>query len=99
MTAQKFKDLSRKKEFNDFSRTSPKIQGLFKTVRALCNFVTAIIEIFKREVKLILNSLSFVNIVLKLSSCYSMVCRSSHFSFEKVRGRGGEGRGGEGALI
>jgi len=23
-----------------------------------------------------------------------MVCRSLHFSFEKVRGRGGEGRGG-----
>ena len=53
----------------------------------------AIIEIFKREVKLILNSLSFVNIVLKLSSCYSMVRRSLHFSFEKVRGRGGEGKG------
>ena len=37
-----FKDLHRnlrtfqeKKEFKDFSRTSPKIQGLFKTVRTL----------------------------------------------------------------
>ena len=29
------------------------------------------------------------NIVLKLRSSYSMVCTSSHFSFEKVRGRGG----------
>ena len=33
--AQKFKDFSRKMEFKDFSRASPKIQGLFKTVRAL----------------------------------------------------------------
>ena len=39
-----FKDLHRnlrtfqgKMEFKDFSRTSPKIQGLFKTVRALFN--------------------------------------------------------------
>ena len=38
-----YKDLHRhlrtfqgKMEFKDFSRTSPKIQGLFKTVRALC---------------------------------------------------------------
>ena len=39
-----FKDLHRnlrtfqgKMEFKDFSRTSPKIQGLFKTVRTLAN--------------------------------------------------------------
>ena len=38
-----FKDLHRnsrtfqgKMEFKDFSRTPPKIQGLFKTVRTLC---------------------------------------------------------------
>ena len=29
--AQKLKDFSRKNGFNNFSRTSPKIQGLFKT--------------------------------------------------------------------
>ena len=33
--AQNFKAFPRKMEFKDFSRTSPKVQGLFKTVRTL----------------------------------------------------------------
>ena len=44
-----FKDLHRnlrtfqgKMEFKDFSRTSPKIQGLFKTVRTLVHFANLV---------------------------------------------------------
>ena len=33
--AKKFKDFSGKMEFKNFSRTSPKIQELFKTLRTL----------------------------------------------------------------
>ena len=49
-----FKDLHRnlrtfqgKMEFKDFSRTSPKIQGLFKTVRTLCmcNFLSVCLHV------------------------------------------------------
>jgi len=37
---QKFKDVSRKNKFKNFSRTPHEIQGLFKTVRTLSNVLS-----------------------------------------------------------